>query len=539
MRRLTVFDTTLRDGDQAAGIAFDRETKRSLAISLANFGVDIIEAGFPLSSQHDFNACCDIISVLRDFPVKVAVLCGANISDISNVSAILNANSVLHITLPVSDLHIESFFGVSRANLIKKAKSIISYAAGLVASIEIGAEDASRADVDFLYEYCDAVIESGAKVVNIADTVGLFVPYQIELLIESLRKCVDGFKNNKAGLSIHCHNDYGLAVANTLAAIKSGCTQIEVTVGGIGERAGNAALEEVIANVILHPEIYGVSTNLKTSQLRALTNQFYSAAGIVAGRMKPLVGWNIRAHASGIHQKGIEASEKNYSPDFSYDKSESELESESESESELSEKYSIYNSVPERIVLSRHSGKAGIRLFAKQIGLEQIDDNKVEQLLKRIKNSELRFIGITEFIKLARELQTTPEMNSIYPISCKSYAEFYNDKKYEVSIELSDGEIIYGEGVDSANALLSAVLKISNLEIKINKIELTGINGSYRLYAELFVTNNQTNNRNNNSPDKMITAIERLGTQPNRLLFECILDIINRDKILQLSLQKF
>ncbi|MDR2762360.1 MAG: hypothetical protein LBB88_07145 [Planctomycetaceae bacterium] len=511
MRCLTVFDTTLRDGDQAAGIAFDRETKRSLAISLANVGVDIIEAGFPLSSQHDFQACCDIISALRDFPVKVAVICGANISDVSNVSAILNSNSVLHITLPVSDLHIESFFGITRAELIKKAKSITSYAAGLVASIEIGAEDATRADVDFLYEYCDTVIESGAKVVNIADTVGLFVPSQIELLVQSLRSRVDGFRNNKAGLSIHCHNDCGLAVANTLAAIKSGCTQIEVTVGGIGERAGNAAMEEVIANVILHPEIYNVSTNLKTSQMGTLANQFYSAAGIVAGRMKPLVGWNVRAHASGIHQKGIEVSEKNYSLDFLYDKSES------------AENFSIYDSTPERIVLSRHSGKAGIRLFAKQIGLMQIDDKKVDQLLKRIKNSELRFIGITEFLVIARELQLT-EINSIDPISCRNYAEYYNDTKCNVSIELSDGKIIDGEGVDSETALLSAASKISDLTIRINKTELTGINGTYRLYAELFVTNNQKN--------KTIAAIERLGNQPNKLLFECILDVINRNKIL-------
>ncbi|MDR2643106.1 MAG: hypothetical protein LBC74_09965 [Planctomycetaceae bacterium] len=517
MRRLMFFDTTLRDGDQAAGIAFDRATKRSLAIVLANSGVDIIEAGFPLSSQQDFDACCDIISVLRDFPVKVAVICGAGIADIGNTAAILNKNCVLHITLPVSDLHISTFFGISRNELIKKARAVTSYAAGLAASIEIGAEDATRADTDFLYEYCNVVIESGAKVVNIADTVGLFVPSQVELLVQHLRSRVDGFAANKAGLSIHCHNDCGLAVANTLAAIQAGCDQVEVTVGGIGERAGNAALEEVIINLILHPEIYNVYTGVKSGQLACLVNQFYSAVGIVSGRMKPLVGWNVRAHASGIHQKGIKVAEVNYLPerlaDYLYNNSDDVCQ--------------VYNSVPERVVLSRHSGKAGIGMFAAQLGLGQIDDDKIDQLLKRIKNSVLHFWGITEFLLLAKALKL-PAMNSIEPISCTGYSECYSGSEYNVSIMLSGGETILGNGVDPNSALLSAVSKISNLNIKINKTELTASNGNYRLYTELLSTNNKSNDT--------ITAIERCGNHPNRLLFECILDVINKEFLMDSSI---
>jgi 2-isopropylmalate synthase len=510
MRRLAVFDTTLRDGDQAAGIAFDRLTKRRLAVLLADSGVDVIEAGFPLSSQHDFDACCDIISVLRDFPVKVAVICGASISDICNTAVILNSNCVLHITLPVSDIHISSFFGISRSAFLMKARALTSYASGLSAFVEIGAEDATRADVDFLCEYCDTVIDAGASVVNIADTVGVFVPSQIGLLVRGLRERVCGFRIGRAGLSIHCHNDCGLAVANTLSAIESGCNQVEVTVGGIGERAGNAALEEVIANVTLHPEIYGVSTGVKNSQLGLLVNQFYSAAGIIVGRMKPLVGWNVRAHASGIHQKGIEIFGANYLPaclnDFVCDN--------------LDDNVQIYNYVPERVVLSRHSGRAGIRLFAAWLGVGQFDEDKIEQLLGRIKNSGVRFWGITEFLLLVKELKLLAS-DSICPISCAAYVECCTDMRCDVSILLSDGETVLGNGVDPESALLSAVSKKTAQNIKINKTELTSINGNYRIYAELLTTNNNS-----------ITAIERYGNHPNRLLFECILDVINKNNIL-------
>ncbi|MDR1484659.1 MAG: hypothetical protein LBT09_07525 [Planctomycetaceae bacterium] len=515
MRRLVVFDTTLRDGDQAAGIAFDRAAKRSLAVLLANSGVDIIEAGFPLSSQHDFDSCCDIISVLRDFPVKVAVICGANISDISNTAAILNQNCVFHITLPVSDRHIASFFGISRKELLKRARAVTSYAAGLAASIEIGAEDATCADTEFLYEYCDTVIDAGASVVNIADTVGLFVPSQVESLVQNLCKRVDGFFNNRAGLSIHCHNDCGLAVANTLAAVKSGCDQVEVTVGGIGERAGNAALEEVIINLNLHPEIYNVSTGVRTRQLGLLVNQFYSVAGISSGRMKPLVGWNVRAHASGIHQKGLEISALNYLPecldDYLYDNSDEDCRG--------------YNSAPERIVLSRHSGKAGIRMFAERIGLGQINDDEIDQLLQRIKNSDSRSFGITEFLLLAKELKL-PAMNLIDPVSCAGYAEYWSDARCGISIVLSGGETVLGNGIDLESALLSIASKISDLKIKIeiSKTELIGINGNYTRYSELLSTNISSNKTS-------IIAIERHGKHPNRLLFESILDVINKNML--------
>ncbi|MDR2170826.1 MAG: hypothetical protein LBP59_11845 [Planctomycetaceae bacterium] len=573
MRRLIVFDTTLRDGDQAAGIAFDGCVKRTLAIALAKSGVDIIEAGFPLSSQHDFDSCCDIISALRDFPVKVAVICGANISHINNTAAILNSNSVLHITLPVSDLHIKSFFDIDRKELLKKTRAVISYAAGLAASIEVGAEDATRADIEFLCDYCEVAIEAGAKIVNIADTVGLFVPSQIERLVQVLRNRVDGFSGNKSGLSIHCHNDYGLAVANTLSAIRSGCDQIEVTVGGIGERAGNAALEEVIANISLHPEIYDVSTNIKLRQLGTLVNQFNAAAAIISGRQKPLTGWNVRAHASGIHQKGVEIARINYSSNYAADCS---VDSGADcvvdcvagsvidfSYNNSGDRFLIHNFVPDRIILSRHSGKAGIRLFAKLLGIEKIDDDKIDQLLKRIKNSKLHFFGITEFLILAKKLRL-PEMNLICPISCVDYSEKIkivtpsishdanlrsvnrsvkeqfltstncqdknykdeqnNETEYEIVIKLSDGTIIDGKGNNPETILLTAVSKIDNIKIKINKTEITSINQNYRIYAELLATNNATKNA--------ITAIERLGTHPNKLLLECLIDVINKEMIL-------
>jgi 2-isopropylmalate synthase len=497
MRRVIIFDTTLRDGDQAAGFAFDRKTKPVLAVALAKAGVDIIEAGFPLSSQADFKACCDIVSVLKDFPVQAAVICRGKINDIRKTAAVLDETGILHVTLPVSDAHLAAFLNISRTQLIERAVKMVSFASGLVSSVEIGAEDATRSDPDFLCEYCHAVIDAGASVVNIADTTGLFTPPQIISLVTLLRRQVSGFSSGQARLSIHCHNDAGLAVANTLAAIEAGCDQIEATVGGLGERSGNAALEEVAANLFVHPEIYNVSTGLHAEYLGGLADYFYCVTGISPGPMKPLTGWNVCAHASGLHQKGLVHSANNYLPETAR----------------------ICNAVPERIVLSRHSGKAGVHLIAEQLGLTQPDNTVTEQLLNHIKESGLRTFGVTEFLKLAFEYDLLP-VDFPQPISCNRFSEYRTDEHCRVtgivSTAVDKEQTITGEGLTVESAVLDAVKNMSGLSIQLTKTELIGKEGQFHLYAEMLVDNRT-----------VITAV-RFGFHPSRLLFECCLDAVNQ-----------
>ncbi|MDR2441172.1 MAG: hypothetical protein LBE12_17565 [Planctomycetaceae bacterium] len=497
MRRVRVLDTTLRDGDQAAGFAFDRNTKPLLAIALAKAGVDIVEAGFPLSSQDDFDVCCEVVAALRDFPVQVAVVCRGNVNDIRKTAATLNDTGILHVTLPVSNAHVSAFLNISRTQLIERAIQIVSFASGLVSSVEIGAEDATRSDPDFLCEYCCAVIEAGASTVNIADTIGLFTPSQIFSLVTLLRQRVSGFSCGQTCLSIHCHNDAGLAVANTLAAIEAGCDQIEVTVGGIGERSGNAALEEVAANLFVHSEIYNVSTGLRSEHLSKLADYFYRVTGISPGPMKPLTGWNVCAHASGIHQKGFVQSSDNYLPETAR----------------------ICNTVPERIVLSRHSGKAGIRLMAERLGLNIPNHAITEQLLNHIKKSGLRTFGVTEFLKLAAEHDLLPP-DFPQPISCVGFSEYRTEEHCRITAMITvsgtDKQTVSGEGFTVESAVLNVTKNISGLSIQLTKTELIGKEGLFHFYAEMLVAG------------QTVIAVERLGSHPTRLLFECCLDTVNQ-----------
>ncbi|MDR1491785.1 MAG: hypothetical protein LBT05_03565 [Planctomycetaceae bacterium] len=494
MRRITVFDTTLRDGDQAAGLAFSRSDKPSLALALADAGVDVVEAGFPFSSDADFYACRETAAILRGSPAKTAMMCRARGAEIRRTANILGESGVLHLTLPVSDAHLVAAGNLTHTQLIEKAVKAVTFAAGMLSSLEVGAEDATRANVDFLCDYCEAVIAAGATVVNIADTLGVLTPPQIKTLIQTLRTRVSGFRN--AALSVHCHNDFGLATANVLAAVEAGCDQIEATVGGLGERAGNAALEEIAVNLALHPETYRAATGIRLESLADLTATFCRSAGISLGPLKPLTGWNVRAHASGIHQRGAAISKDNYSSEF----------------------VRMFGKIPERIVLSRHSGRAGVCLAAEQNGLEALDDDEAERILERIKRSDKRTFGVTEFYTLAGEFRLLP-FGVPKPFCCSAYSEYHYDGYSRVMATLSDNRTVVGEGLTAENAVLNAAREFFGLELSLLRMELNGRDGQYRFYAEIAI------------PGEENAAVERCGALPGRLLFECLLDAINRSQL--------
>ncbi|MDR3147531.1 MAG: 2-isopropylmalate synthase, partial [Treponema sp.] len=391
MRRVTILDTTLRDGDQA--FCFGAKEKIAFALALAQAGVDVIETGFPLSGRIDFELCRTAALELRNFsspenpgPLS-AVMCRGRPGDIAASAGVFSGGlpGLLHISLPVSAIHIEAKLGKTQGELIALAREAVSFAAGLVAEVELGAEDALRADRDFLADYCRAALEAGARRVNIADTLGASSPDELKGLVAFLRSRVPAFAAgaNEALLSIHCHNDLGLACANTLAALEAGCGQAEVSVCGLGERAGNAALEEVAANIDLRSHATGLCTGVNPEKLPELINRAAAMAGL--SPMKPLAGWNTRSHGSGIHQQGLSRNAETYSlPGLER-----------------------WTGAGERIVLSRHSGRAGTILFAERYCGLILDEKTAALVTEKIKSAET-LTGITEFLCILSDLGKLP-----------------------------------------------------------------------------------------------------------------------------------
>jgi len=302
--QILIFDTTLRDGEQSPGASMNREEKLQVARALARLKVDIIEAGFPIASPGDWDAVKAIADEL-DGPV-VAGLARSLEKDIKAAAgALKNAKRPrIHVFLATSAIHREFKLKKAKDEILKQAVNAVKMAAALCPDIEFSPEDASRTEPDFLCEFVQAVIEAGATTVNIPDTVGYALPEQYGALIRTLKTKVPNI--NKAVISVHCHNDLGLAVANTLAGIQNGARQVECTINGIGERAGYAALEEIVMVLRTRKESFGgCNTGVDSSRLTPVSRLVSSLTGVHVQRNKAIVGENAFAHESGIHQDGV------------------------------------------------------------------------------------------------------------------------------------------------------------------------------------------------------------------------------------------
>ncbi|HWR04796.1 MAG TPA: 2-isopropylmalate synthase [Humidesulfovibrio sp.] len=301
--RVYIFDTTLRDGEQSPGATMNLEEKLSLARQLEALGVDIIEAGFPAASQGDFEAVQAIAASVKD--VQVAALCRALTKDIDRGwEAIKGAKHPrIHTFLATSEIHMAHKLRKSREEVLAMAEAAVKHAVSLCPNVEFSAEDASRSDWEFLATVCETVIRAGAKTVNIPDTVGYAQPFEFGELISYLLKNVPNA--GEAVFSVHCHNDLGLAVANSLSAIRAGARQAEVTLLGIGERAGNASLEELVMALHTRHELYKIDCGVKTEQLYPSCRRLSQIIGQPIPPYKAIVGPNAFAHESGIHQDGV------------------------------------------------------------------------------------------------------------------------------------------------------------------------------------------------------------------------------------------
>jgi len=309
--RIRVFDTTLRDGEQTPGVNLNIQEKLEIARQLAKLGVDVIEAGFAISSPGDFLAVKTVAENVKG--ITVASLSRAVEKDIDRAwEALANAESPrIHTFIATSDIHMKYKLKMSEEEVLLRAVAMVKYAKAYCSDVEFSAEDASRTRPEFLYRVLEAVIKAGATVLNIPDTVGYASPEEFGLFIKGIRENVTNI--GKAEISVHCHNDLGLAVANSLAAMKNGATQLECTINGLGERAGNASLEELIMGIETRKDYYGdVIHNIDTKQIYRTSKLVGSLTGISVQPNKAIVGANAFAHESGIHQHGVLAEKSTY-----------------------------------------------------------------------------------------------------------------------------------------------------------------------------------------------------------------------------------
>lgn len=309
-RHIKIFDTTLRDGEQAPGCSMNLQDKLEVAESLARLGVDVIEAGFAIASPGDFQSVQAIARAIKG--ASVASLSRALEKDIDAAwEAIKDAESPrIHTFLATSPLHMEYKLKKTPEQVYEQATRMVRYARNLCGDVEFSLEDASRSDPAFMYKVIEGVINSGASTVNIPDTVGYAVPEEFAALIKGIRNNVPNI--DKAIISVHCHNDLGLGVANSLAAAKAGADQIECTVNGLGERAGNAALEEIVMNLFTRKDYYEMTTRIDTTQIWQASKKVSKATGVRCQPNKAVVGENAFAHESGIHQHGVLANRATY-----------------------------------------------------------------------------------------------------------------------------------------------------------------------------------------------------------------------------------
>ena len=340
-----IFDTTLRDGEQVPGCKLDTKNKLNLAIQLDNLGVDILEAGFPISSPGDFESVIEISKNVKN--ASVCALSRANEKDIEVAAESLKhaIKPRIHTGIGTSDIHIKYKFNSNKDAIIELAKRSVSYAKKFVDDVEFYAEDAGRTDNVFLAKVCEEVIKSGATVLNIPDTTGYCLPSEYGEKIKFLKENVKGINN--VTISCHCHNDLGLATANSISGAINGARQIECTINGIGERAGNTSLEEVVMIMRQHPNL-NLDTNINSKLLYSTSQQVSDLMGMPVQPNKAVVGSNAFAHSSGIHQDGVIKKRETYEiidpKDVGVDKS--------------------------SIILTARSGRAALAYKMKEIGVE-------------------------------------------------------------------------------------------------------------------------------------------------------------------------
>ncbi len=449
---IKIFDTTLRDGEQTPGVCLEANEKLEIAQALARLNVDIIEAGFPVASPGDFAAVSMVAARIKG--PTIAALARANKKDIDVARQALEKaeRARIHTFIATSDIHLEHKLKMSRLQVLAQAQESVRYAKQFVQDVEFSAEDASRSDWDFLCQIYSAVIAAGATTINVPDTVGYTTPAEFGALIKYLRENVTNI--DKAVISVHCHDDLGMAVANSLAAVANGATQVECTINGLGERAGNAALEELVMALNTRREYYRAATNIDTRQIYRSSRLVSTLTGVVIPPNKAVVGDNAFAHESGIHQHGVLNNSLTY---------------------EIMQPESIGIS-RNAIVLGKHSGRHAFEERLKHLGYDlesQVINNLFSQFKELADRKKMVFDRDIEALVNVKKTQTAEWYRLDYHTVVSS-----NKTVATASVQLTSGEKMIEEascGDGPVDAIFKAIEKAVGFEVGLKDYQLKAV----------------------------------------------------------------
>ncbi|MFC1951462.1 2-isopropylmalate synthase [Chloroflexota bacterium] len=465
MDRVIIFDTTLRDGEQAAGAKMNLQEKLEIAKQLEKLGVDIIEAGFPITSPGDFEAVSTIAREVRA-PV-ICALARALPQDIDRAwEAIKEAQHPrIHVFLSASDIHRVYQLKKSREEILQASRDMVAHAKKYVDDVEFSPMDASRTDPEYIYQILEAVIDAGATTLNIPDTVGYAIPAEFGRLIEGIFKNVPNI--NRAIVSVHCHNDLGLAVANSLEAIKQGARQAECTINGIGERAGNASLEEIVMAIKTRSDFFDLGTNIDTKQIYKTSRLVSEITGFVVQPNKAIVGANAFRHESGIHQDGVIKMPVTY---------------------EIVDPATVGISV-NRLVLGKLSGRHALKERLAELGYNLTDEN-----LSRV---------FSAFKELADKKKTVTDrdIESLVAEEQRTVSETYHLDRLQVtcgdrgiptaSVQLitPDGQILADAalGTGPVDAVYKAINRIVGVPNKLTEFSVKSVTEDIDAIGEVFI----------------------------------------------------
>ena len=460
--KVIIFDTTLRDGEQTPGVNLNLREKIEIAKLLEALGVDVIEAGFPAASPGDFEA---VRGVAETVGCTIAALCRSDSDDISVAwDAVKNASRPrLHVFLATSEIHMTHKLKMTSAEVFKAAVDSVVYARTLCDDVEFSCEDASRSDPNFIYEILEAVIDAGATTVNITDTVGYAMPDEFGALIRGVRERVPNI--DKAVLSVHCHNDLGLAVANTVAALQNGAEQVETTINGLGERAGNCSMEELVMALATRSGLLNMTTGIDTTKIYRTSQRVAALSGVPLPICKAIVGANAFSHESGIHQHGVLANPMTY---------------------EIMTPQSV-GKTESSIVLGKLSGRHALSDRLEDMGyrLSSVDLKRVFDDFKRLADRK-KMITNDDLEALVSHISDVPEYYVIedFHISSGKNAQamasvtLRHDKEVYVEADIGDGPI---------DAAYNAINRIVGGERSLESYEIKAVTGGMDALGEVTV----------------------------------------------------
>jgi 2-isopropylmalate synthase len=457
-----IFDTTLRDGEQSPGCSMNIEEKIRVARQLAVLKVDVIEAGFPIASPGDFEAVREVAR-----KIKGPVICGlarATEKDIDRAwEAVKEAEQArIHTFIATSDLHLKFKLKKSREEVLERAVWAVGHAKKYNDDVEFSAEDAARSDVDYLCQVIEAVIHAGATTVNIPDTVGYAIPDEFGRLIATLRERISNI--DKAVISVHCHNDLGLAVANSLAAVQNGGRQVECTINGLGERAGNASMEEVVMAIRTRKNLFGLKTNIETEKIYQSSKLVSGITGMLVQANKAVVGANAFAHESGIHQDGFLKKQETY---------------------EIMTPESIGLS-KSKLVLGKHSGRHAFRARLEEMGY-RLNDEEIDRSFERFKvlaDAKKEIFDEDIVALIADEVYRIPDIFELESVEAHSVTGQPPRAKVRMKVDGKSTEM-EASGDGPVDAVYSAIKKIARNDCPLVGYFVKGITGGTDAQGEV------------------------------------------------------